>query len=208
MPHTSAHKSSAQKPGSRGPLQPTFTTVLQAANDQLVEATTVLDAAMVQATETTRVLESLIARFDQIARRPIPRQANIAADLQAAVETRAREEGRTIPQVMSQALEAYLQRPEAGKSDERQSRPGEVAMSGHPVTVERHGRWHQFLALAMFKLGVTDVTVFTQDIMNFAATYGPEATVIVDSVGDRMTLRLVNETQAGQLARKARRSPT
>ncbi len=72
----------------------------------------------------------------------------------------------------------------------------------HPVTVEVREQWHKLCAIALHKLGVSELEITSADICAFAEALGEGAAIVADARNHRLILRLVNGAEAARLARK------
>lgn len=72
--------------------------------------------------------------------------------------------------------------------------------TNHGVTAEVREQWHKLCALVMFKLGVTEIQITTDDVERFTAS--GRANITVRPKDHVLTLALVSDAEALRLARK------
>ncbi len=72
----------------------------------------------------------------------------------------------------------------------------------HPVTRALHDHWHKLCAIALYTLGAPELEITEDDIAKFSAALGPGASIVADTRGGGLVLRLVNGAEAERLVRK------
>lgn len=77
----------------------------------------------------------------------------------------------------------------------------------HPTTKTLHEHWHKVLAAVMVKLGISEVRLTEADVQRLASQPGG-VNVVADGQPDGLIIRLVSDSQADTLAKKAGGLPT
>ena len=72
----------------------------------------------------------------------------------------------------------------------------------HPVTQEVRDQWHKLCAVILHDMGMETFEVTSEQIESFVKAYGAKGAIVADTRGGRFVLRLVNEREAGRLARR------
>jgi hypothetical protein len=70
----------------------------------------------------------------------------------------------------------------------------------HPVTAEMREQWYKLCAIAMHKLGKTELRITVEDIQRF--TDSGLANITVRPKGDVIILSLVSDAEAARLAKQ------
>jgi len=70
----------------------------------------------------------------------------------------------------------------------------------HGVTQEVREQWHKFCALVLFKQGLTEIQITSEDVERFAAS--GRANITVRPKDHAITLQLVSDKEAARLARQ------
>lgn len=77
----------------------------------------------------------------------------------------------------------------------------------HPTTKTLHEHWHKVLAAVMVKLGISEVRLTEADVQRLASQPGG-VNVVADCQPDGLIIRLVSDSQAEALVKKAGGLPT
>lgn len=76
-----------------------------------------------------------------------------------------------------------------------------VGNPNHSVVREVEQQWHKLCAIALFKMGVTELVITPSDLDLFIGS--GRANIVVDTRGGvNLTLRLVSDQEGDELARR------
>ena len=75
-----------------------------------------------------------------------------------------------------------------------------VGNPNHPVVHEMREQWYKLCAIALHKMGLTEMKITAADIDAFASS--GMANITVEPKGEVITLRLVSDEEGRRLAKK------
>ncbi len=78
----------------------------------------------------------------------------------------------------------------------------------HPVTNEMREQYHKLLAFAMWKVGMTELVVTSEDLTRFVEDHPGGINIAVEPKGQVLKVRIVDDVEGARLARKEGGLPT